>query len=200
MLLLLAGSSLDAAPGSAIEGRSLDPGGRRASVAAAPQPDSLSPTLFASASVKISPDSRYVVYGSSAGLYSRRLPDGQPMTIAPPPPCGNMFESFLITDDAQTVLFTCPAWTGTPKDLWAVPIEGPASAAVLLSTAPDAPYEVYDFSSTTSAARVFYTMPRADPFRMDLFSVPVTGPASASVVINSPLAEGDQVREPSPFS
>ena len=172
-----------------------DAGGRRVAVDAfSAHPDGHSPSGLV-LDFLISPDSRYAVYGSSAAIYSRRLPDGPTVQLARPDSCWAMSDYFLITDDSTSVLFTC--WSAV-KDLWSVPIAGPASAAVPVSTTPDAPYQVSDFFSSTSTSRIFYTMPRVEPFRVELYSVPAAGPASASVAISSLLAEGDQVR--SPFS
>lgn len=195
---LLFAVTLWAVPSLALSGSSpLEAGGRRVAVdttseSFASLPGSLSPSGFV-LSFRISPDSRYAVYGSSEAIYSRRLPDGPPVQLARPDSCWAMSSHFLITDDSATVLFTC--WSAV-KDLWSVPIAGPASAAVRVSTTPDAPYQVSEFFSSTSDSRILYAMPRVDPFRVELYSVPAAGPAAASVAISSPLAEGDQVRSP----
>lgn len=160
-------------------------------------PGTLSPSGFV-LKFRISPDSRYAVYGSPASIYSRRLPDGPPVQLARPDSCWTMSNYFLITDDSATVLFTCRG-DSPSDDLWAVPITGPSSAATLVSKPPDAPYEVNEFYSATSASRIFYTMPRVDPFRVELYSVPVEGPASAGIAINGPLGEGGRASAPFPL-
>ena len=192
-VLLLSGSAMWATPASAGDAKVAQPVAvSRASGGAAARG-----LPGAGWELQFSPDSRYLVYG---GQYSKRLPNGPLVEIAPPPACSNMASSFVITDDSQTVLFTCPAFAGTPNDLWAVPIAGPPSAAVLLSAAPTAPYELHEFYPSTTAGRVFYTMPRLEPFRLDMYSVPVGGPAAAGVVISATLAEGGQVRSPYPLT
>lgn len=192
-VLLLSGSAMWATPASAGDAKVAQPVAvSRASGGAAARG-----LPGAGWELQFSPDSRYLVYG---GQYSKRLPNGPLVEIAPPPACSNMASSFVITDDSQTVLFTCPAFSGTPNDLWAVPIAGPPSAAVLLSAAPTAPYELHEFYPSTTAGRVFYTMPRLEPFRLDMYSVPVGGPAAAGVVISATLAEGGQVRSPYPLT
>lgn len=195
---MLAGAASTAALGSVRQGTIVDGGGRTPSTALAAGPSGAT-AAEDNLPFRISPDSQYVVHKAASGLFSRRLPDGPWTQLAPPSICWDGSDEWLITDDSQTVLFTCPASTLAPKDLWAVPIAGPASAAVLLSVAPDDPAGVNNFFSATSGSRVFYTMARLEPDRHDLFSVPVVGPASEGVVINGALGEFGSASGPAPL-
>ena len=157
-------------------------------------PEAVDPEL------QVSPDGSYVVYRSSIEqLSSLRIRDGSRAVIAPPPACSNMHSYFQISSDSRKVLFTCPAWTGVPTDLWAVPIEGPPSAALRLSLPADAPYQLGPFYGEIVKSRFFYHLPHIDPFRIDLYSVPVDGPPDAGTVINAPLSQGTQTANAVPL-
>ncbi len=197
-MLLLAGWVSSTSLAAAGEERTVDLGDAASAAAAVTSPRGASPAGD-QPPYRISPDSQYVVQRVASGLFSRRLPDGPWTHLAPPSSCWDDSDRWLITDDSLTVLFTCPGPTGPPKDLWAVPIGGPAAAAVLLSTAPEEPSGVVDFFSATSASRVFYTMNRLAPDRIDLYSVPVAGPASEGVVINGALGEFESASGPFPL-
>jgi hypothetical protein len=195
---LLAGAVATAALGSVRQGTIVDRGGRTPPTALTAGPMGAE-TAGDNLPFRISPDSQYVVQKGASGLFSRRLPDGPWTQLAPPSICWDGSDEWLITDDSQTVLFTCPASTLAPKDLWAVPIAGPASAAVLLSVPPDDPVGVNNFYSATAGSRVFYRMNRLEPERTDLYSVPVAGPASEGVVINGALGEFGGASGPVPL-
>lgn len=197
-MLLLAGSMSSMALGSVRPGTTVDLGGPAPSRATAAGPNG-AVAAEDNAPFRISPDSQYVVQKLASGLFSRRLPDGLWTQLAPPSACWDGSEKWLITDDGQTVLFFCLGATMAPKDLWAVPIAGPASAAVLLSVPPADPVGVNDFYSAISGSRVFYTMTRLEPDRIDLYSVPVAGPASEGVVINGALGELEMASGPYPL-
>ena len=157
-------------------------------------PDAIDPEL------QVSPDGSFVVYRSSPEqLSSLRIRDGLRTVIAPPSACSNMYSSFLISSDSRKVLFECPAWTGVPTDLWAVPIEGPASAALRLSLPADAPYQIGPVYAEIVDSRFFYHLPHIDPFRIDLYSVPIDGPADSGTMINAPLSQGTQTANAVPL-
>ncbi len=198
MILLLAGSVASMAVGSVRQDGVVGPVVPASSTAGAAGPLEAQVTRD-NVPFRISPDSQYVVQKSASGLFSRRFPDGPWTQLAPPSICWDGSDEWLITDDSQTVLFTCPASTLAPKDLWAVSIAGPASAAVLLSVPPDDPVGVNNFYSATAGSRVFYTMARLEPDRHDLYSVPVAGPASEGVVISGALGEFGSASGPVPL-
>ena len=166
------------------------PGATSASFRAGASSFGLGPGDFA-----ISPDSQYVVLRTSAyQLFSQRLRDGTRIQIGPPA-CSRTSSTIAFSPDSQTVLFLCSVSGGNPLDLWAVPIEGPASAAIRLSISTDPPTYLPEFQVAPDGKRVLYTVPRTEPYRIELYSVPIEGPASASVLISSPMEEGLQVRD-----
>ena len=197
-MLLLAGSVASMAVGSVRPGTTVDLGGPAPPRAMAAGPNGVK-AAEDNPPFRISPNGQYVVQRSASGLFSRRLPDGPWTQLAPPSSCWDGSEKWLITDDSQTVLFFCLGATMAPKDLWAVPVAGPASAAVLLSAAPDDPLGVNDFFSAISGSRVCYTMTGSSAERNDLYSVPVAGPAAEGVVINGVLDEFGSASGPFPL-
>ena len=143
----------------------------------------------------ISPDSQYVVLRTSAyQLFSQRLRDGTRIPIGPPA-CSRTGSTIAFSPDSQTVLFLCSVSGGNPWNLWAVPIQGPASAAIRLSIEMDPPAYLPEFQVAPGGKHVLYTVPRTEPYRIDLYSVPIEGPASASVLLSGPMKEGIQVRD-----
>jgi formylglycine-generating enzyme required for sulfatase activity len=151
--------------------------------------------------VKFSPDSQRVVYKvdqetpgvwdlysvpivgpSSAGVKLNRPISGS----------GSAYTDYSITPDGSRVVFTAPSEDDYVYDLYSVPIEGPASAAVKLNrTLPDGssvssgPGEVL---ISPDSSTVVYRADQDRYRRWELYSVPIAGPASAGVKLNHDMA------------
>jgi Tol biopolymer transport system component len=97
------------------------------------------------------------------------------------------------TPDSSRLLFGgyCPPGS-TLTQLWSVPATGPAGAAVSLAGSFATGGAILGLAISPDSQRVVFNADRLVDERADLFSVPVSGPASAIVQLNPTLvANGD---------
>ena len=159
----------------------------------------------------ISLDSSRVVYRAAQDttfveeLYSVPLSGGSPTKLNQPPETDNsVLEEFFISPDSSRVLYSVgeDGFSSAPVTLYSVPLAGPANASILLTEAvtieesserainpfglllisPDSKYVVYPANTTTDET-------------LELYSIPLAGPATANVKLNEPLADGSSIEE-----
>jgi Tol biopolymer transport system component len=138
-------------------------------------------------------DSQQVVYQSGDDLYS--VPMQGPATSSSKlnrvTLSGGVQHKFSISLDSQHVVYR------TSDDLYSVPISGPAEAGVKLNRFVPLPADpgmggavAADFAVTPDSQRVVYVAQTA-PAAFGLLSVPLGGPAEASVLLSNPSPGAD---------
>lgn len=140
-------------------------------------------------SYRISTDGEWVVYQvkSSGDLYSVPIEGGPAVRL-------NGFLSsnkkvgvyYLITPDSRHVIYDAPQDIATTRELYIVPIEGPASAARKLNAPLIGLGSVDSFWISPNGERVVYQAGMSD-HRHVLYSVPTDGPATAAIVLSDVL-------------
>jgi hypothetical protein len=146
---------------------------------------------------KISPDGRFVVYSADQNtdgvveLFSAPLSGGTPVKLTPP-----LFDSipqgaYLISPDSTRVVYKADQDTDNMYELYDVPIAGPASASVKLNRSLPPGSSVLDtFEISSDSTRVIYKADQDTAGKYELYSVPLTGPASNGVKLNGQLPIG----------
>jgi hypothetical protein len=147
----------------------------------------------------VSPDGRWAVYRHDAetpgvaDLWSVPLPSGPPVKLTQGLPAPGV-SRHLISPDSTRVVYRADQDTGGVDELYSVPIAGPPSARVKLNGPMAAGggvvADVEAFAISPNAARVVYRADQATDGVVELYSVPIAGPASAGVKLNPPLVAG----------
>jgi len=147
----------------------------------------------------ISPDGLWVVYWQDAEtdlayeLWSVRLPAGTPVRISGILPADGYNYDFAISPDSARVIYLAEQDTDNVAELYSVPISGPASAGVKLNGALVAGGKVMWFLISPDSSRVVYWANQETAAIWELYSVPISGPASAGVKLNGTFVAGGGV-------
>ena len=152
---------------------------------------------------QLSPDGRRAVYLHDAetdgvlDLWSVALPAGTPVKLNATVPSPGV-RSFRISPDSSRVVYTAAQDTGGVVELYSVPIAGPASAGVKLNGPLVAGGGVLSdlsaFGISANSTRVVYRADQQTDEVVELYSVPIAGPASSGVKLNGGLVTGGDVR------
>lgn len=146
-----------------------------------------------------SPDGRHIVYSSAylapgpREIFSVPTTGGPAVRLHPPLPAGGSVDNFHVSPDGRFVIYTADQRVDEVHELWSVPIEGPASASVPLSAPLVAGGGVSTFAISPDSTRVIYRAEQRVDEMHELWSVPIEGPANASVPLNTPLVAGGDV-------
>jgi hypothetical protein len=151
----------------------------------------------------ISPDSQRVIYRAEQDhkdvieLYS--VPISGPASSgvrlnSSLPVDGDIPIGFQISPDSQTVIYRADQHLNNVDELFSVPIVGPSHKAVKLNTPFDGESDVVNlFFITPQSDRVIYRANHDNFESFEIYSVPITGPSTAGVKINSELAANGSV-------
>lgn len=158
-------------------------------------------------SFAISPDGAWVIFSNRlpgqdelTELYS--VPIGGPATSAirlnqALPPDRLKITSFAISPDSQRVVWRAMGDGSIMDDLYSAPIAGPATATVRLTGLFPSEVLIGDFAISPDSGRAVY---KVDPAQggyltgfSELFSVPIVGPESATVVLKEQGQSGDDI-------
>jgi hypothetical protein len=152
----------------------------------------------------ISPNSLRVVYlgvpsehdpsdSAKYGLWSAPVDGSTPsvrLDSVPPPNSG--VKGFLISPDSQRVAFWGDQEANGVIELYSAPIDGSAAAVKLNKPLAAGGDVLTEAQISPNSSRVIYTADQDTDEVYELYSVPLAGPASAGVKLNSPLvSEGD---------
>lgn len=136
--------------------------------------------------------------GAGTNLYSAPLsgPGGACTRLTPDLPSGSsVYRSWLdITPSGSHLTYFEFSWSLNPTgSVHAVPVDGPAAANITLSLGEMGSRDEYGTNEINRVgSRLLYsTVVGAAP--RELYSVPVSGPAAASVKLNGPLVAGGSV-------
>ena len=140
------------------------------------------------------PNGRYAIYHANqntAGaveLYSTPL-DGQitPTRLNGLLPSNSSVGKATISTSGLWVVYIAPQDTSGVNELYAVPITGPASAGIKLNDALPTNQSVIDFQISADNSTVVYLADQDSDDVFELYSVPITGPASAGIQLNEML-------------
>lgn len=162
---------------------------------------------------RISPDGKWVVYVAeqdtpgAAELYSVPIQGGTSVRLNTVLPSGVEIYRFQITADSQRVVYNAPQDSAGVWELYSVPIEGPASEAIKLNPPLTSGGDVGNgdladivFYVSPDGKRVVYHADQDTDNVLELYSVPVDGPATATIKLNPPLPpDGDVNWSNGPF-
>jgi len=108
-------------------------------------------------------------------------------------------QSFAISPDGSRVVYCADQEQDNVFELFSVPIDGPATAGVKLNGAMvpgggvPSPFFWSTFQISPDNSRVLYIADQLTNDVYEVFSVPLTGPATAGVKLNGTLAPGGNV-------
>jgi len=147
----------------------------------------------------ISPDSLYVVYlvdepGNYyhvTAMYSVPIAGGTRTKLNKDLVAGGSINYYNLefSPDSQHVIFGGSLDTAGMDELYSVPVAGPASAGVKLNgPLPEgSDVELWEYDISPDSSRVLYRADQETDGVMELFSVPVAGPADQGVKLNGTL-------------
>jgi Tol biopolymer transport system component len=149
-------------------------------------------------SFQISPDGAWVVYladqdtSGAEELYSVPIRGGTPIRLTGYLPAGCAVEGYEISANSKWVVYRAPQDNPTVMELYSVPIGGPAGAAIKLNRPLVAGGEVGSsessgFDISPDSARVVYVADQETHNVLEIYSVPIRGPASSGVKLNRTL-------------
>ncbi len=147
---------------------------------------------------EISPDSSRVVYLASqetatvGELYSVPLggPAAAGIKLNRALVTGGDVYTFEISQDSSRVVYLASQETATVGELYSVPLGGPAAAGIKVTGALVAGRTVYDYKISPDSSRVVYNANQETATVVELYSVPLGGPAAAGVKLNRALVAG----------
>ncbi len=148
---------------------------------------------------EVSSDGRFVVYHADQHihevyeLFSVPAAGGSPVRLNLPLPPGGDVISFQVSQDGSRVVYIADQQTDETFELFSAPIDGPASASIKLNPPLVAGGDVDYFEISADGKRVVYRADQQSDEVNELFSVPIDGPASASIKLNPPLVTGGDV-------
>ena len=101
----------------------------------------------------------------------------------------------VVSPDSQHVVYRADQETFAVDELYSVPIDGPASEGVKLNSAlPEGgDVDFKNFAVSPDSSRVVYVADQEIDEVDEIFSVPITGPATSGVKLNDPLPLGGDV-------
>lgn len=144
----------------------------------------------------VSPNGRWVAYLQDAEtdeaieVWSVRLPAGAPVKLSGNLPANGFTGELGISPDSSRVVYLAQQDTAGVGELYSVPIGGPAGAAVKLNGALAPGGSVGSFHISPDSTRVVYAAPQNLGNQSELYSVPISGPASSGVEISQIAAGG----------
>lgn len=147
--------------------------------------------------VKISPDSRLVIYSleTPSGTQLWSVPIEGPSaaaTLLTPPIVEHV--NFRLTPDGSRVVYFGEVGTIDVNEVWSVPVDGPSAAAVRLSKIPvGGMAEVWEYEIAPDSSRVVVLGDLDVAGSRELWSVPIDGPAASGVKLHPSLAGGRSV-------
>jgi Tol biopolymer transport system component len=147
---------------------------------------------------KISPDGQRVVYRANASisgayeLYSVPTGGGTPVKLNLDLTSGRFVESdFQFSPDSSRVVYRMNRESSTVIDLYSVPIDGPASSSVKLNQPLNGEKQVEPgFQISPDGSQVVYRADQNTAGKVQVYSVPIAGPASAGIDLSGPMAGG----------
>jgi Tol biopolymer transport system component len=155
------------------------------------------------AGLTISPDSSRVVYRADQEvdqafeLYSVPLagPASEGVKLNGALVIGGWVEhGYVVSPDNNRVVYRADQDTDQMTELYSVPLNGPASAGLKLNGALPAGGDVaFGFDISPDSSYVVYRADQDSDGVMELYSVPLAGPASAGAKVNGPLTTGGNV-------
>jgi len=162
----------------------------------------LNGALVALSDFRISPDSSRVVYQvdqqtpTVLELYS--VPIQGPVaagiklngTLVP----GGNVVGFNISPDSSRVVYTADQETDNHFEIYSVSLAGPAAAGIKLNGALAALGNVGNFQISPDSSRVVYRANQQTATALELYSVPLGGPAAAGVKLNGTLVLNGNVK------
>jgi hypothetical protein len=167
-------------------------------VAAAVRLNPVPPLVDAVHAFQISPDSTKVVYtafqSATWGIYRVPIAGGASVQINQIPlPFSSWPVPFRISANAAWVIYNIQDQNDRTTELYRVPIDGPISATVKLNGPIGAGSRVADYAVSPDSQRVVFrldqpTIPVFPTFyTYTIVSVPLSGPASAGVLLYGPI-------------
>jgi Tol biopolymer transport system component len=149
----------------------------------------------------VSPDSQWVVYRADQDtdgiqeMYSVPVmgPASAAVKLNGVPAPGGEIGFFQISPDSSRVIYTGDQLQDFKTELFSVPIEGPAGAGVKLNQPLPAAGDIYDFAISPDSEHVVYRGDQTSNEVVELYSVPIAGPASVGARLNKPLVGGQDV-------
>jgi Tol biopolymer transport system component len=149
---------------------------------------------------QISPDGQYVVYRADQDtdeaieLYSVPMNGGIPVRLNGALPTGSdVADNYKISPDSSRVIYRADQQIDEVWELYSVPLAGPASAGVKLNGALVANGNVWKIEISPDSSRVIYLADQQTDGVLELYSVPLAGPAGAGVKLNGALVAGGDV-------
>jgi dipeptidyl aminopeptidase/acylaminoacyl peptidase len=152
-------------------------------------------------SYQISPDNSQVVY--IADQYTDDVFELHSVPLAGPASAGVKLNGSLVTfgdvsgfrisPDSSQVIYWADQQTNNVFELYSVPLTGPASAGVKLNESMVAGGDVGVIQISPDSSRVIYWADQDTDEVMELYSVPLNGPASSEVKINGSMVAGGDV-------
>ncbi len=109
---------------------------------------------------------------------------------------GHVHQEFAISPDSARVVYRADQQTDEVLELYSVPIAGPAAAGVKLNGALIAGGDVVNLAISPDSSRVIYRADQQTDDVVELYSVPIAGPAAAGVKLNGALVAGGDVATP----
>lgn len=169
-------------------------------ISGAAAPTKLNPALVNNGAVggyNIDPSATYVVYEADQVTYNKinlyTVPIGGPAASGvqiSPASVGQGVWSFEISADGKRVVYRSYQDVYSTLELYSVPILGPAASVVKLNTPLPEDHSVLQYRLSADSKRVVYKADPAALYDFELFSVPIAGPAGASIKLNKTLAAG----------
>jgi Tol biopolymer transport system component len=143
-------------------------------------------------SIEISPDSSWVVYSASQDVYLTIELYSVPID-GPSSASGKLNTSivaegdvheFRISSDSQYVVYKADLRTNDVIEIFSVPIGGPPAESARLNLAYATGGTATHFRISPDGERVAYFEVPGAPTHYDLYSVPISGPASSRIQLN----------------
>ncbi|MEO8276952.1 MAG: hypothetical protein ABI639_12095 [Thermoanaerobaculia bacterium] len=120
---------------------------------------------------------------------------GSAVKLNPPPVANAEVFDWQISPDSSRVVFSGDTSQVGRLEYWSVPLAGPSAAAVRLNgTAPVGASTSSSFHISPNSARVIYTGELSTAGTVELWSVPIAGPAASAVKLNPAIVAGGDVR------
>lgn len=153
----------------------------------------------------IAPDGSRVVYhadqetGGLNELYSVPVegPASEGIKLNPPIPQGGslfvIYGAMEISPNSKHVVYRAALDTPGTFEIYSVPIAGPSTATVKLNGVMVPDEQISQFRISPDSSRVVYSGAQLQENVIELFSVPIEGPASTGVKLNKTLTSNGQV-------
>lgn len=154
-----------------------------------------------------SPDGNSLVYAmdpagdGGSELFSVHRNGGSPVRLSAEMPANDNPSGMLVTPDSSTVLFVAPNEIYQTDELYAVPLAGPASAAIRLHPPLSPGKRVRgELALTPDGSRVLFIGDLGDTGHEELWSVPVDASELPQRLSSGAMVGGGNVEPPVKFS